>query len=114
MKKVMILNFLAIFLSISISSCEKVDFPKDTPTCIKKEIRKQQDECLDRVVKYEYNGNTVYLFEPADCPDALFNLYDENCNHICSPAGGISGNGDGKCNDFYQAAIEKEVIWTKN
>jgi hypothetical protein len=113
MKKTIITKILLSLLLTGFFSCEKIDVPKDTPSCIKKKIKEKKEECLDKVLEYEYNGNNVYLFEPANCPDALFNLYDENCNHICSPAGGISGNGDGKCNDFYQTSVEKRLIWSK-
>ena len=107
-------KILLILLMTGLFSCEKIDVPKDTPSCIKKKIREEKDHCLDNVTEYEYNGNIVYLFGAANCPDALSNLYDKNCNLICSPFGGIGGFGDGKCPDFSQNGIKKRIIWSKN
>ena len=38
-------------------------------------------------------------------------LYDENCNKICSPDGGIAGNGDGLCPDFFTNRTNERLIW---
>jgi hypothetical protein len=94
-------------------SCEKIDVPKGTPYCIKKKIRQENDQCLDKVYEYTYQGETVYLFVPKNCPDALYKLYNENCDLICSPSGGIFGMGDGKCPDFYQKATNEKLIYSK-
>jgi hypothetical protein len=113
MKKKMFISLFVFFLLIGNIACKKVDVPKGTPSCIKKEIRKHE-ECISNVIKYEYQGKTVYLFEPASAPSCSYIVYDENCDYLCSPSGGIDGNGDGKCPDFYQTAIKKEIIWTNN
>lgn len=114
MGKTIIKQILLILLMTGLLSCEKIEVPKDTPSCITKKIKEQKDDCLSKVIEYEYNGNIVYLFEPANCPEALFNLYDYDCNFVCSPSGGINGQGDGNCTDFYQTGIEKRIIWSKN
>ena len=113
MKKMTTILTIIIGLSLTWSSCEKNDVPKETPRCITKKIKKEKDKCLDKVYKYQYNGELVYLFVPANCPDAFFNLYNENCDFLCSPSGGISGTGDGKCFDFNQNAINEKLIWSK-
>ncbi len=113
MKKKVFINLIVIFLIIGNVACKKIDVPKDTPSCIKKEIRKHED-CIKQVVKYEYQGKIVYLFEPVADPSCSYAIYDEDCDYLCSPSGGITGTGDGKCPDFYQTAKKIEVIWVKN
>nr|WP_262893218.1 hypothetical protein [Dyadobacter subterraneus] len=36
---------------------------------------------------------------------------DENYNLLCSPDGGITGGGDGKCLDFVKKASNQKLIW---
>ncbi|MCF6184906.1 MAG: hypothetical protein L3J56_09855 [Bacteroidales bacterium] len=112
MKKI-IVRLLVLFLVLGNGACKKIEVPKGTPSCIKKEIRKHED-CISKVVKYEYHGKIVYLFEPIADPSCSYSVFDDDCNYVCSPSGGITGNGDGLCPDFYQDAIEKEIIWSKN
>jgi uncharacterized protein DUF6970 len=103
-------TIMTIFIGIlfMLGSCSK------TPgTCIYKEIEKEKNNCLDKVYEYEFNGETVYLFVPAGCPDAMYILYNENCDFVCSPSGGLSGNGDGRCLEFYNKAVNEKLIWSK-
>ena len=110
--KIVFLVFVLGF-SFVIKSCDNNDeVAEGTSTCIEQEIENQKDVCLTKVVRYTYNDNTVYLFEAGNCCDGLNDLYDDGCNFICSPSGGLDGQGDRKCSDFYELAIEEEVIWT--
>lgn len=101
-------------LLATLSSCEKIDVPKGTPSCIKKQIREARSNdhsCHDMVYRYDYKGETVYLFtDDGNCADALTLIYDEDCKLICS-MGGINGEGNGQCPDFHQQATNKELIW---
>jgi hypothetical protein len=38
-------------------------------------------------------------------------LYDAAGKSMCAPDGGFSGQGDGKCPDFFQASGNKKLIW---
>lgn len=38
-------------------------------------------------------------------------MLDASCNVICAPGGGFTGQGDGKCPDFFDVAVKKQVIW---
>jgi hypothetical protein len=60
--------------------------------------------------QYQYQGQTVY-FIPAQCCDQFSMLYDAAGKTICAPDGGFSGQGDGKCPDFFQASGNKKLIW---
>ena len=62
------------------------------------------------VWQYSYNGQTVYYI-PATCCDIPSQLFDGNCNLICSPDGGIAGGGDGKCADFFKTRKGEKLVW---
>ncbi len=39
-------------------------------------------------------------------------LYDSECNLICAPDGGFTGNGDGRCPDGILSGIEfTKTVW---
>jgi hypothetical protein len=112
------MRHIAILISVYaftvFTSCEKLDVPSDTPNCIKRKIKQiESDEVRNppaKVYQYEYNVKIVYYF-PAYCCDIPSELYDENCNLICCPDGGISGTGDNKCSDFFSKRTNEILIW---
>jgi hypothetical protein len=61
--------------------------------------------------RYDYNGQVVY-FVPAHCCDIFSIVYDANGNVVCSPDGGITGKGDGKCPDFFSERTNEQLIWS--
>jgi hypothetical protein len=86
----------------------------DIPSCIQKKINRIKAQPKwnppASVTEYNYNGNTVYLFT-SNCCDQYIELYDSNCNYLCAPSGGIAGNGDRKCTDFYTTATLLREVW---
>lgn len=110
-------NRILIFslcLFLILSSCEEIDVPKDTPDCIKNEIEQISNEPVRNppaeVWQYDYNGQTVFYL-PSYCCDMFSELYDDKCNLICHPDGGIAGHGDGKCSDFFARKTNGKLIW---
>ncbi|MFH1004578.1 MAG: hypothetical protein V1781_03660 [Bacteroidota bacterium] len=114
MKKYNLLLCLTLISVLTLTSCEKLDVPKETPACIKKEIRKIKSDKVRNppasVWQYDYNGQTVYYIPPYCC-DIPSQLFDNDCNQICSPDGGLSGAGDGKCPDFFSQRKNEKLIW---
>jgi len=110
----MIVNLIII---LSLFSCEKQDILKGTLGCIEIRINKIASDPVwnppAKVYSYEYNGQPVFYF-PARCCDIPSELYDENCNLLCLPDGGITGSGDGQCSDFFNTRINEELIWEDN
>lgn len=106
--------FLLFGFSILIISCGKERLPKDTPQCIEDKINAIADGEVWNppaiIYSYTYNEKTVYYFPPRCC-DIPSTLYDDNCNIICSPDGGITGNGDGQCSDFFTTRTDEKLIW---
>ncbi len=109
---------LLLLYSLFWIGCKKLDVPKGTPGCIKKEIREISrnkggcDQPL-AIYKYEFKGETVYFinYGKACGGDMSDIVWDEKCNLICSPAGGITGGGDQKCPDFFQESTNAQLIW---
>jgi len=105
---------IGLFLfSLTILSCEELDLDKDVSNCIKQKIKDLQKEEVHNppasVWEWKVDGETYYYIT-SDCCDQYNYLYDDNCNEICAPDGGITGTGDGNCPDF-TVEIEKTLIW---
>ncbi|HNW45130.1 MAG TPA: zf-HC2 domain-containing protein [Elusimicrobiales bacterium] len=62
------------------------------------------------VWKFIYLGKTVYYLPP-QCCDQYSELYGESGALLCAPDGGKSGDGDGKCPDFYAQRKNGELVW---
>ena len=116
--------FLIVAFSFIFSS---QSFCEETPSCTKCELLKEpawvqelvkQEESQPpanppaRLDKCLYKGKTTYYLPPRCC-DIESTLLDEEGKEICSPDGGYTGNGDGRCPDFYFGEIPTEckTIW---
>jgi hypothetical protein len=62
------------------------------------------------VWRYAYNGQTVY-FVPARCCDIPSMVFDAQGTALCSPDGGFTGQGDGKCPGFFEQRSSEQLIW---
>jgi hypothetical protein len=106
--------FLLLIVLLTVTGCEKEEVLKGTPKCIAKKINKIASEETANppasVYRYQYKGKTVYYFPPRCC-DIPSELYDGDCNFICSPDGGFTGRGDGKCPDFFTTRTDETLIW---
>lgn len=112
---------LLVFPFLSASECGKktnktaTEITTDSiPVCVQKIIDERNKEIPPnppvQIDEYLYNGKTVFLFT-AQCCDFYNTLYDDSCKMICSPTGGITGKGDGKCADFLKMAKHVKLIW---
>ncbi|MGV3588713.1 MAG: DUF6970 domain-containing protein [Adhaeribacter sp.] len=101
--------FLALF-----TSCQNDEIPQGLPACVKDKISQYKNNPNQnppaQIWQYQYKGQTVYYVPPACC-DQFGELYDQNCNLICYPDGGITGRGDGKCEDFFATRQHEKLIW---
>jgi hypothetical protein len=98
-----------IFLFLA---CEKIELPDQAPNCLKKTIRRPANGTTSPVSvwQYEWKDQLVFVFSPGCC-DINIEVYDSNCNYLCSPSGGFTGHGDGTCPDFYSEAKNGILIW---
>lgn len=87
------------------------------PGCIEKKINAvKEDPSLTppvQVDQYTYDGRTVFLVTNGCC-DQFNEVYDEQCNYICAPSGGLTGKGDRKCPDFNDKAVLVKTVWKNN
>ena len=97
-----------LFLSIN---CNKAEI--DIPNCIDAKIKALKNAPIQNppaeVWKWEDTGKTYYYIT-SDCCDQYNYLYDENCEVVCAPDGGITGNGDDNCHEF-SSEIVKILLW---
>ena len=62
------------------------------------------------ITRYNYLGLHVY-YVPPFCCDQFSVLYDSSGAVLCSPDGGITGGGDGRCSDFLSERKDELTIW---
>ncbi|MEK7224175.1 MAG: hypothetical protein AAB221_00645 [Bacteroidota bacterium] len=86
------------------------------PACLQETIKAlekgKETNAPVQIDEYFYNGKRVFLYT-ADCCDQFNVAYDEDCNPVCAPSGGMEGGGDHKCEDFSTAARWVTLIWEK-
>jgi hypothetical protein len=112
------MKYILIILAISIlNKCNDKAGDKTgngMPSCVQKKIDQIKKEPVwnppAEVNEYTYQDKQVFLFT-SNCCDQYIMLYDGSCNYICAPSGGITGKGDGKCNDFYNTAKLVRLVW---
>jgi hypothetical protein len=84
------------------------------PTWVNRLIKQFENEPVGNpplsIWRYEYNGQVVY-FVPAHCCDISSILYDLDGNVLCAPDGGIKGDEDGRCTDFFSQRTNEQLIW---
>ncbi len=107
------MKMIILIIIISLLSCTR-KIAAIIPACIQQKIEEIKSQPkwnpAGEIREYDYNGKKVYLIS-SDCCDQYITLVDEQCNMVCAPSGGITGKGDGKCKDFFQAAKEVKLIW---
>lgn len=121
MKKALVLiSILALILSNCKSNDNDINCmpnPISIPACVQAKIDSIKNIPVwnppASVYSYVYKNQTVYSFS-ADCCDQFNVVMDANCKVICSPSGGITGSGDGRCPDFQKMATNENLIWKDN
>ncbi len=62
------------------------------------------------ITRYNYRGAAVYYLA-AHCCDIRSKLYSASGSLVCEPDGGITGKGDGKCDDFLATRRDEKLVW---
>ena len=67
----------------------------------------------NEIWRYRFEERTVYYIPPIpyDIPGKLVTADGE---FICSPDGGLTGAGDGKCPAFFEKRRGGKVVWRKH
>ena len=100
------MKFIILLLALPLTN-ELCNNKNKVPTCILQKIEELKKEAKwnppAEINQYEFEGKTAYLIS-GKCCDQYNTLVDSDCAVICAPSGGITGKGDGKCNDFPNTA----------
>src|SRR6056300_137275 len=109
LKKLVLIPLSLLFLN----QCTKED-ELALPFCIQQKIEALKKEAVwnppAKIYRYNYQNQHVYFF-PQHCCDIPSELYTENCNLLCLPDGRITGEGDGKCADFFRTRSAPLLVW---
>jgi hypothetical protein len=60
--------------------------------------------------RYDYQGLVVF-YVPPSCCDIPGELYTSDGELMCAPDGGFTGDGDGRCPDFFSARSGEQLVW---
>ncbi len=103
----LVLLLLALFLTIVFVQQKETNW-------LNQVIEKEKNEPVANppasLTKCVYKNKIVYYLPPRCC-DIPSVLYNENGEVICAPDGGFTGDGDGKCQDFFEEKKDCEIIW---
>jgi hypothetical protein len=106
--------FAAILLPVMLIACSHSPLPDGSPKWLQDMVTTFQKDPAGNppqsIRQYEYNGQTVY-YVPPQCCDQFSKLYDASGTVICAPDGGFTGQGDGRCPDFFQLRTKEKLIW---
>ncbi len=86
----------------------------NNPSWVNDFIKKEESNTVANppasLTKCIYKNQTVYYVPPRCCdiPSVVFNDKGET---ICSPDGGETGRGDGKCSDFLESKTDCAIVW---
>jgi len=107
-------RFLAIFIALFLLTGCSPATQASNPAWVDKLIQQISSDPVGNpplsIWKYEYNGQAVY-FVPAHCCDIPSTVYTAEGAILCSPDGGLTGKGDGKCSDFFEKRTGEQLIW---
>ena len=85
------------------------------PPCVKEQIDASEpigEIELVSVARYQFQDETVYVFNYEGGADFQTPIIDEDCNSICA-LGGIAGISECRGEDFSSNATLEEVVWEK-
>lgn len=109
------MKYSILILVLSSFSCSKhVLQTTGVLSCIQQKIETFKNEPkgnpAQSIIQYTYHKKRVFYI-PAQCCDQYSQVFDENCNLIGHPDGGIAGGGDGKPVNFFKEATDPVIIW---
>lgn len=108
------MKLIIFFFILALFSCKNEECEKEIPSCIEIKINEIKSKPVwnppGQIWKWETDKGDYYYIT-SDCCDQWNYLYDEQCNVVCAPDGGIDGMGDGKCPELGDNIV-KSLIWS--
>lgn len=111
-----IITGAVILMMLTTIGCDRLDMPDGTPPCITRMAKTLRGEAVRNppamIIEFTLKNGGKYYYVPPYCCDMFSALYDSECNYVCAPDGGFSGQGDGHCPDNILNNIQSsKVIW---
>lgn len=106
---VTLLVITVLFLSCKESDVNLINAPKCIENKIEEIINHEVTNPPTQVWKWDVD-NQIYYYITSNCCDQYNYLYTENCDILCAPDGGLTGNGDGNC-PLFTSEIVKTLVW---
>ena len=107
-------HFLLILCIGGFSCTKKIIQTATIPNCIQQKIETFKSQSKGNppqsIIQYIYHKKRVFYIPP-QCCDQYSEVYDDNCNLIGHPGGGITGRGDGNPVNFFKDATDSVTIW---
>lgn len=97
-------QLLAAFLIVFAISCQKGEFAKGVPACMKQKIRKMERDGRYKggaILRYLVDGKVYFEIPPFSIQsEAIYTYYNSDCEKVCSEGGFLSR---GECYKFQNA-----------
>ena len=123
-------QLIFLFCIAAVSCCGTKKNPTNVsgakPAAVEIPVSEKPSSCLDqlksrytqeekqnpprKIYSYTYLGKTVY-YVTAPCCDFFSDLFDNNCQLMGHPDGGITGRGDGKFPGFDKERTNEKLLW---
>ena len=119
MKKILLIGVLGtilFYITYSLFVFKKTGnyIPTNNPSWVYDLINKEEGGSVANppasLSKCIYQNQNVYYLPPRCC-DIPGIVYNDKGDIFCSPGGGITGRGDGKCVDFFDTRKNCVIIW---
>lgn len=115
LQTILMKSYIFTFVILMLVAVQAIKKEKEElPLCIQQKIEeiKQQPKWNPpaEVHEYNYSGKRVFYFS-SNCCDRYNMVFDDKCEYICAPSGGVTGKGDGKCADFNTKAQYVKLVW---
>ena len=120
MKKILLISTLGVLIPTFtvyylLSHKKTPDYiPANNPSWINNLIKNEESRPATSpprsLSKCTYKNQIVYYL-PSRCCDMPSIVYSGKGDVVCSPDGGLTGKGDGKCSDFFESKKNCVVIW---
>ena len=101
---------VGLLVVASCAAAAGADWPPFVDNLIAQQQAEPKKNPPGKIWRYRYRGQDVF-YVPPSCCDVPSDLYAADGTRLCSPDGGMTGRGDGKCADFFDARTDEVLVW---
>ena len=105
-----VITALFVASGLMVNSCKKAYAPDGISDEIYQLVLELQPTSVD---EYLYNAEKVYYFDTWRGPDDFTRLYSTD-GTLMAHFGGFTGEGDGRCTDFFETAVLIRTVYADN